>query len=515
MEKRWNYYFSVVLIFIIYSYIIYHPVYSLVSLVSLPIIKYKLIHPKTLTISYQRNDDKRIIIPWNQHFMQTIDDSDPISQELNSNVIGHIEIKTNYNNILESTSTTNNNFVSMEELDANRFGDIFRQCAPYIAMHRNSIVVIHINSHLFDNRELFDKLFDDISILHLLGIQIVLVVGVRKQLDKRIIESDGIPLFHNGVRISNNDVMKYLKEISGFARFEVESALARGYRGRPGQSGINVVSGNFFYTAKPFGVRGGIDYQLTGEVRKIEATNINKRLESGDIVLLTSLGYSPSGEVFNIASELLAAETAACLHASKIIFLTNGEVLVDNRNNNLVQNLRLGQASALYDNYYKNDSIIRHNYKTQIKKQDGISISSETVEEYNEQLYDFLNILSKSIYALNHGVKRAHLIQPSGGSLLKELYTQDGSGMLISCDVYEGIRVAQPSDLRDIEQIIQPLCKQDILVPRSRGQLEKDLANTFVLNRDGITLALGMLKVFDDYCEICCLAVDPRYRRKG
>lgn len=73
------------------------------------------------------------------------------------------------------------------------------------------------------------------------------------------------------------------------------------------------MSGNFFWSAKPFGVREGIDYKLTGEVRKIEVDNIKKRLEFGDIVLLTSLGYSPSGEVFNVQSESLAADCAAKL----------------------------------------------------------------------------------------------------------------------------------------------------------------------------------------------------------
>ena len=49
--------------------------------------------------------------------------------------------------------------------------------------------------------------------------------------------------------------------MAGAARFEIESSLARGFRGLPGQSGINAVSGNFFYSAKPLGVRDGIDYK--------------------------------------------------------------------------------------------------------------------------------------------------------------------------------------------------------------------------------------------------------------
>lgn len=56
-----------------------------------------------------------------------------------------------------------------------------------------------------------------------------------------------------------------------------------------------MVSGNFFYSAKPLGVREGVDFKLAGEVRRIEVDNFVKRLESGDVVLITSLGYSSSG----------------------------------------------------------------------------------------------------------------------------------------------------------------------------------------------------------------------------
>ena len=85
-------------------------------------------------------------------------------------------------------------------------------------------------------------------------------------------------------------------------------------------------------------------------MRKIEVDNLSKRLEQGDIVLLTSLGYSSSGEVFSVPSESLAAECAYRLGASKIIFQTQGQVLVDG-NGYVVQSLRLGQATALLERY--------------------------------------------------------------------------------------------------------------------------------------------------------------------
>lgn len=271
------------------------------------------------------------------------------SDEITSSDISYISLIPTTSNSVPTNELTESS-VSADDFDAASFGTIFRQCAPYIAMHRNSVLVIHIPGHVLQNRNTFDAISDDISILHLLGVQIVLVVGVRDQLDVKVQQSGSTPSYHSGMRVTDEDTLRWLKETSGSARFEIESSLARGFRGRsPGQQGINVVSGNFFYTAKPLGVRNGIDFKFTGEVRRIESENIKKRLESGDVVLLTSLGYSPSGESFNVPSESLAAECAVNLKASKIIFLTEGELLWDTRKDKNVQSLRLGQAVALLD----------------------------------------------------------------------------------------------------------------------------------------------------------------------
>ena len=76
------------------------------------------------------------------------------------------------------------------------------------------------------------------------------------------------------------------------------------------------------------------------------------RLEFGDVVLLTSLGYSPSGGVFYVQSESLAAECASSLAAAKIVFFTRVEAVVDRRTGRAVQNLRLCQAVSLLNQHH-------------------------------------------------------------------------------------------------------------------------------------------------------------------
>ena len=144
-----------------------------------------------------------------------------------------------------------------------------------------------------------------------------------------------------GLRISDPVVIRVLQEVSGFARSRVEAALSRG-RGSRGAGGVSVgvVGGNLFYTAQPLGVRDGVDLGSTGEVRwasggprracmctcactcmcmrmctcmrtytqvrRVEVDKIRTHLNSGEIVLLGALGYSASGDVFNVKSEEVA-----------------------------------------------------------------------------------------------------------------------------------------------------------------------------------------------------------------
>eukprot|EP00597_Dinobryon_sp_UTEXLB2267_P009551 CAMPEP_0170084782 /NCGR_PEP_ID=MMETSP0019_2-20121128/19868_1 /TAXON_ID=98059 /ORGANISM="Dinobryon sp., Strain UTEXLB2267" /LENGTH=599 /DNA_ID=CAMNT_0010300993 /DNA_START=34 /DNA_END=1833 /DNA_ORIENTATION=- len=464
------------------------------------------------------------------------DDEDFISKELTSKDSSFVRIVARNG---DNGHTKSNNHVddspSSFDLDLSFFSAMFRHSAPYIAMHRGTVVVIHIAGYVLKNKDCFVAMMDDISILHLLGIKLVLVIGVRDQLDERILKSGGSPAYHNGMRVTDESMLQILKEESGTARFEVESSLARGFRGMASRSSIQVVSGNFFYSAKPLGVRDGIDFKLTGEVRRVEVDNFMKRLDSGDVVMITSLGYSSSGEVYNVPSESLAAEVAAALKASKLVYLTQGESLVDVRceQPKPVQSLRLKQAEELLErwgvdrelyNYYEEDREEQlHNSDSVDGRSNvnniiggGESGEASTTGQPSAAVSAYMRLLARCVYALTGGVKRAHLVPTDRGALLKELFTRDGAGVLISRDMYEGIRAATPADLFAVMQIIRPLEQQGVLVARSEEQLLKDLSNCFVMVRDGAVLACGMLKRYSEtHAEVSCLAVHPSYRRGG
>ncbi|CAM9288456.1 unnamed protein product [Chrysoparadoxa australica] len=392
------------------------------------------------------------------------------------------------------------------------FVEMFRGSAPYMKMHSGSTMVIHIPGELVDG-PLFQDILDDVALLNLLRVRVVLVQGCRPQINSRLKEHNS-QLFSDGHRVTDLEALRAVKEAAGYVRFEVEAGLTHGSRG---PNRVLVAGGNF-YSAQPVGVKHGVDFKYTGFVRKVEVEKIERRLAEEDVVLLTCIGFSTSGEVFNVNTESLAAVVAVKLKAAKVVYITQGEALVSKSTGQSIQCLRLQEVRKLVGEMKvaagkSNGSDLRMVGETPAEVMGEGEGGGGGPTEYSVRLFERLR---QCIYALGKGVSRAHLVSPANGALLQELFTRDGSGLLLSRDIYDGIRGAQIEDLPGILQIIQPLQMQGILVERSPEQIEQDILNFFIFTRDGATIACAMLKRYSsDIAEIGCFAVHPKYRAQG
>src|SRR5690625_5776585 len=89
---------------------------------------------------------------------------------------------------------------------------------------------------------------------------------------------------------------------------------------------MQVTSGNFI-VAMPRGVIDGLDLQHTGRVRRVNTRFLNTAPDSGAVVLLSPLGYSATGEAFNLAFSDVAVHVARALRADKLVaFIDAGGV---------------------------------------------------------------------------------------------------------------------------------------------------------------------------------------------
>ncbi|MDX1430823.1 MAG: amino-acid N-acetyltransferase [Gammaproteobacteria bacterium] len=363
----------------------------------------------------------------------------------------------------------------------------FRSSAPYIHAHRGRTFVIQMDGEAMHEPG-FATLVHDVALLNSLGVRLVLVQGIRPQIDERLAARGIATRFAGGLRVTGVDALPAVIDAAGYARTQVEALLSMGLANSPMHGAhVRVTSGNFI-TARPRGIRDGVDFGHTGEVRRVDAEAIRRHLHEGSIVLVSPLGYSPTGEVFNLRAEDVAAEIAVELKAQKLLMLTAAEPLAG-EDDTPVRQLTLAEAVA---------------WVADARRADMLGTA--------------LDYLTLAVHACRNGVARSHILDyRMDGALLNELFSRDGVGIMVSADTYEITRRATIDDVGGVLELIAPLEERGALVRRSREKLETEIAHFLVLERDGtvIACAAGYPFAEEGVMELACLAVHEAYTRQG
>ena len=364
----------------------------------------------------------------------------------------------------------------------------FRNTAPYFSAHRRRCVVVHFGGETLIAPD-FGEFIHDLALLHSLGVRLVLVPGIRPQVEQRLLR-DGLPTrVEAGLRVTDADMMPAVREAAAEVCTELTARLSMGLANSPMHGArIRIASGNYV-TARPLGVLDGVDYGYSGHVRRIDAEAIELALDGEAVVVVTPLGYSPTGETFNVHAESIATASSIELRADKLMFVSASAVLRDSGGVR-IGNLGIGEAMRLHAEMR----------------------ASEDTDP--QQLRRF----ESALHACRNGVKRVHLLDSGhAGALPLELYTRDGVGTMINADAYDDVRRAGIDDVGGILELIEPLERDGILARRERRDIERTIDDYFVERRDGAIVACAAAHAYpgERVMELACLAVRADYRRWG
>jgi amino-acid N-acetyltransferase len=215
----------------------------------------------------------------------------------------------------------------------------------------------------------------------------------------------------------------------------------------------------------------------------VDALAIARRLEAGEVVLVPHLGYSPTGEVFNLSWEDVAQSVAGALRADKLLLFVDR--LPTDRRGAVIGELATRDAEAL------------------LKKSD---LGGQATRA-----------LRHALAALAAGVSRVHLIsRRTPGAALLELFTHSGVGTMITAEPMQRLRDARIEDVGGILALIEPLEADGTLVKRGRERLEREISNFQVMEHDGMVVGCAAIYPLPEKsAELACLAVAPEARDAG
>ena len=358
-------------------------------------------------------------------------------------------------------------------METNAYARWFRGSTPYISAHRNKTFVVLLSGEALKHVNL-TNIVHDLALLHVLGVRLILVHGARPQIEQALPES----IYHLHRRITDEVAMSTIAAVNGQIRTRLEAMFSTGLPNTPLHNvDIPVISGNFV-TAQPIGIVDGVDHLFTGAVRRLDVKRMRANLNAGALVLQSPIGFSPSGQPFNLPAEELATEIAISIKADKLIVFDDLPNISDDR---------------------------------------GTRVSTLTPGELEQELARFepskqtqLRYLQQ---AVRSGVAKSHLISfEQDGALLAELFTAEGVGTQVVEQKSEAIRQARLEDVAGIVEVIRPLEESGALVRRERDRLEQEIDNFLVAELDGIVVGCCAVYPFEDQAELACVAVHVNYQ---
>lgn len=362
----------------------------------------------------------------------------------------------------------------------------FRQASPYIHAHRGQTLVVCCSGAQLQ-ADGCHSLVHDLALLASLGLRLVVVHGARPQIDVRLAEVGMQTEYVNGVRVTEAAMMPHVIEAAATVRVQLEASFSQGLPNSPmGNARLRVAGGNFV-VARPRGIENGVDFGYTGEVRRVDAAGIRERLAAGDIVLVSTLGYSATGEVFNVELGAVAVAVSTAIGARKLVLFTEEDPTINPLSG------EGGRRELTRSDLDEHIAALEHA---------GVAPFPE---------------LLTAAQACSHGTERAHLVPARvDGGILLELFSRDGCGLMVSRSAFDTMRRATMNDVGGIIELIRPLEEDGILVRRSRAMLEQEVERFFVAVRDESVIGCAALyPVSADFGEVACLVVDPDYARTG
>ena len=275
--------------------------------------------------------------------------------------------------------------------------EVLIEALPYIQRFNRKIIVVKYGGSAMIDEELKKRVIEDVTLLKLVGFKPIIVHGGGKEISKWVEKAGMEPKFINGLRVTDKDTMELAEMVLG----KVNKSLVQLVESLGVRSiGISGKDGALLKVAKKYS--DGQDIGYVGEVTEVNEQIIYDLLEKDFLPIICPVGMDENYHTYNINADDVATAIARAVKASKLVFLTDIEgVLQDPNNpNTLISKIDTASAKELFEN--------------------GV-ITGGMIPKLNNCLE-----------AVQNDVKRVHILDGRlEHSLLIEIFTKKGVGTMI------------------------------------------------------------------------------------
>jgi len=351
-----------------------------------------------------------------------------------------------------------------------------RGILTYVPRFREKVFVVSVDGEVVASPN-WPNVLLDLAVLRSLNIKVILVHGASAQIER--LASD------RNAQLSNSDGTGITDEATLKVSLDAVTTLMNEI-----MQGLTSVDQRAVYAnviiAHPAGILGGVDYQHSGKVERVDTKALHMFLNEGIIPIVPPMGFDGEGRTFRVNSDAIAIEVAESVNAMKVIYLGMRDGVIIN--NEIIHQLSISEA----------DELVK-------KKQTQIDKGT-------------LSKLEHAAKACRHGVPRVHIINGSTDeALLSEVFSHEGIGTMIYSNDYQQIRRVFKKDVRALIDLIRRSVDHAELVKRTRADLIAQLDDYWVLEIDKTLVACVALHIYpeEQKAEMACLYVSKSHEGQG
>ncbi|MEC7291928.1 MAG: acetylglutamate kinase [Actinomycetota bacterium] len=190
------------------------------------------------------------------------------------------------------------------------------EALPYIQRFSERVVLIKIGGSTLVDQTLFDRLAEDVVLLHSVGIKPIIVHGGGPQIGHELRLAGKETSFIDGLRVTDQETLKIVsKVLKGQVGRRIVDAIIS--LGGPAVS-LSGETENLI-SVTPVSKELG----FVGKITDIAPHLLNTLIEDGQIPVVSTLGIDDKGQSYNINADTAAGALAGALQVQKVIYLSD------------------------------------------------------------------------------------------------------------------------------------------------------------------------------------------------
>ena len=222
--------------------------------------------------------------------------------------------------------------------------EILVEALPYIRKYNGKILVIKYGGNAMISEDLKQQVMEDLALLHLIGVQVVLVHGGGPEITDTLRRIGKEAVFVDGLRVTDRETAEVVQMVLAG---KINKTLVKLLESKGAKAmGISGIDGHLLQ-AKMRDPRLG----FVGEVTEVNVQPILDLLEKGYIPVVSTVGCDMDGNTYNINADTAAAHIAGALGAERLITMTDiTGIMMDPKDpESLIPCIDLQDAQALFD----------------------------------------------------------------------------------------------------------------------------------------------------------------------